>query len=96
MALALALIGMPVSHATITDDIKPLGSSVRVSLSNSGGPASSGTVTVVADIGGSNPHTRVVPFSVAANGYTEVNALFPGPVISVVSVSITEGPDPIP
>jgi hypothetical protein len=95
-ALALALVETPVSQATITDDINPLGSIVRVSLSNVGGPASSGTVTIVADIGGANPYTKVVPFGIAADGYAEVNALFPAPVVSVVSVSITEGPDPIP
>ena len=92
LAALLALAWMPASEASITDDINPLGTHVWVTLSNAGGPASAGTVEIIADLGGGSPYTRVVSFSIAADGQTVVHALFPAPVISVLEVNISENP----
>jgi len=93
--MAMTLL-VPGAKGTITDDIDPLGSSVRVVLYNPESGGSSGTVTIVADLGGSQPYTKTKPFNVGGGEYTSVTAIFPAPVLEIISVGITEGPDPIP
>jgi len=94
--VALAALVVSPLNATIVDDIDPLGSQVALHLSNQGGPASSGQVTIEVTLQNGSTERRRVPFSIGADGETTVTALFASPVQAVIVVGITEGPDPIP
>ena len=98
LLVALALLAPPLVAAEISDSPEPLeiGNLVVVGVDNPEEISDRGMVVVTAILVDGTTATKSVPFQLDAKESRSFEVAFKGGVDQIVTVQITEGPDPIP
>ena len=97
LALVLIVSMSPMDYGAGTlriDSYRVLGSTVQVTVSNVSGAAQSGYLVVIAEIG-SHTEIAVQPITIAAGGTVNKSTVFAANITRIISVGISEGPDPV-
>ena len=98
LMITIALLIQPLLAAEITDSPEPfeIDNLVVVGVTNADDVPGRGTIEVVAILVDGSTVSKTVPYDLGARQSDSFVAAFKGEVDAIVSVQITEGPDPIP